>query len=102
MFTPLFQKIQEVTGARPYTDKYGKDDVDGIDTAYRVIADHLRLLSFAISDGAAPNNIGRGYVVRRVLRRGARYARKYFKVEIGSFFSSLLPALVEQMGEQFP
>lgn len=49
-----------------------------------------------------PNNIGRGYVVRRVLRRGVRYARKYFKVEIGSFFSKLLPALVEQMGGQFP
>ncbi|KAK0630168.1 tRNA synthetases class II (A)-domain-containing protein [Bombardia bombarda] len=102
IFTPLFNKTQEVTGARPYTDKYGKDDVDGIDTAYRVIADHIRLLSFAIADGAAPNNIGRGYVVRRVLRRGARYARKYFQVEIGSFFSKILPALVEQMGDQFP
>ncbi|KAK0730368.1 tRNA synthetases class II (A)-domain-containing protein [Lasiosphaeris hirsuta] len=102
VFTPLFNKIQEVTGARTYTDKYGKDDVDGIDTAYRVIADHIRLLSFAIADGAAPNNIGRGYVVRRVLRRGARYARKYFQAEIGSFFSKILPALVEQMGEQFP
>ncbi|KAK3362640.1 tRNA synthetases class II (A)-domain-containing protein [Lasiosphaeria hispida] len=102
VFTPLFNKIQEVTGARTYTDKYGKDDVDGVDTAYRVIADHIRLLSFAIADGAAPNNIGRGYVVRRVLRRGARYARKYFQAEIGSFFSKILPALVEQMGEQFP
>ncbi|KAK6859856.1 Alanine--tRNA ligase [Apiospora arundinis] len=94
--------IQEVTGAREYTDKYGKDDVDGIDTAYRVVADHIRLLTFAISDGATPNNDGRGYVVRRVLRRGSRYARKYFNVEIGSFFSKILPALVEQMGEQFP
>ena len=102
IFTPLFARIQEVTGARPYTDKYGKDDVDGIDTAYRVVADHIRLLSFAIADGAAPNNIGRGYVVRRVLRRGVRYARKYFQAEIGSFFSSILPALVEQMAEQFP
>ncbi|KAI1358979.1 tRNA synthetases class II (A)-domain-containing protein [Xylaria arbuscula] len=102
IFTPLFDRIQEVTGARPYTDKYGKDDVDGIDTAYRVVADHIRLLTFAISDGAAPNNEGRGYVVRRVLRRGVRYARKYFNAEIGSFFSSILPALVEQMGEQFP
>jgi alanyl-tRNA synthetase len=102
IFTPLFAKIQEVTGARQYTDKYGKDDVDGIDTAYRVVADHIRLLSFAIADGAAPQNIGRGYVVRRVLRRGVRYARKYFQAEIGSFFSSILPALVEQMGEQFP
>lgn len=102
IFTPLFAKIQEVTGAREYTDKYGKDDVDGIDTAYRVVADHIRLLTFSISDGAVPNNDGRGYVVRRVLRRGSRYARKYFNVEIGSFFSKILPALVDQMGEQFP
>lgn len=102
VFSPLFAKIQEVTQARPYTDKYGKDDVDGIDTAYRVIADHIRLLTFAISDGGVPNNLGRGYVVRRVLRRGSRYARKYFNAEIGSFFSKILPALVEQMGGQFP
>ncbi|KAB5566501.1 tRNA synthetases class II (A)-domain-containing protein [Coniochaeta sp. 2T2.1] len=102
IFTPLFAKIQEVTGARSYTDKYASEDEDGIDTAYRVCADHLRLLSFAIADGAVPNNTGRGYVVRRVLRRGVRYARKYLKADIGSFFSTLLPALVEQMGEQFP
>ncbi|KAI8263606.1 Alanine--tRNA ligase [Colletotrichum sp. SAR11_239] len=102
IFTPLFKRIEEVTGARPYTDKYGADDTDGIDTAYRVIADHIRLLTFSMSDGAVPNNDGRGYVVRRVLRRGVRYARKYFNAEIGSFFSKILPALVEQMGEQFP
>ncbi|KAI1857155.1 hypothetical protein JX265_011356 [Neoarthrinium moseri] len=102
IFEPLFAQIQKVTGARDYTDKYGKDDADGIDTAYRVVADHIRLLTFSISDGAVPNNDGRGYVVRRVLRRGVRYARKYFGAEIGSFFSSILPALVEQMGEQFP
>lgn len=102
VFSPLFYRIQEVTKARPYTDKYGKDDVDGIDTAYRVIADHIRLLTFAISDGGVPNNEGRGYVVRRVLRRGSRYARKYFNVEIGNFFSKILPTLVAQMGEQFP
>ncbi|KAK9420395.1 putative Alanine--tRNA ligase [Seiridium unicorne] len=102
IFTPLFAQIKQVTGARDYTDKYGKDDADGIDTAYRVVADHIRLLTFAISDGAVPNNDGRGYVVRRVLRRGVRYARKYFGAEIGSFFSKVLPALVEQMGEQFP
>ncbi|KAH8196292.1 hypothetical protein TruAng_009540 [Truncatella angustata] len=102
IFAPLFKQIQKVTGARDYTDKYGKDDADGIDTAYRVVADHIRLLTFSISDGAVPNNDGRGYVVRRVLRRGVRYARKYFNAEIGSFFSQILPALVEQMGEQFP
>ena len=101
-FTPLFKQIQDVTGARPYSDKYGKDDADGIDTAYRVVADHIRTLSFAIADGAVPNSDGRGYVVRRVLRRGVRYARKYFNAEIGAFFSKILPALVEQMGEQFP
>jgi alanyl-tRNA synthetase len=101
-FTPLFKKIEEVSGARAYSDKYGKDDTDGIDTAYRVVADHIRTLSFAITDGAVPNNDGRGYVVRRVLRRGVRYARKYLNAEIGSFFSKVLPALVEQMGEQFP
>lgn len=101
-FTPLFTAIQEVTGARPYTGNFGADDKDGIDTAYRVVADHLRTLTFAISDGGTPNNEGRGYVVRRVLRRGARYARKYFNVEIGDFFSKLVPTLVDQMGGMFP
>lgn len=102
VFWPLFKQIQSITGARDYTDKYGKDDADGIDTAYRVVADHIRLLTFAISDGGIPNNEGRGYVVRRVLRRGSRYARKYFNVDIGNFFSRILPALVDQMGAQFP
>ncbi|KAL8304776.1 hypothetical protein RB600_007922 [Gaeumannomyces tritici] len=102
VFAPLFARIQEVTGARSYTDKYGKEDVDGIDTAYRVVADHIRLMAFSIADGAVPNNEGRGYVVRRVLRRGVRYARKYFNAEIGGFFSQILPTLVEQLGSGFP
>ena len=102
VFTPLFEKISEVTGARPYRGKFGEEDVDGIDTAYRVIADHVRTLTFAISDGAVPNNEGRGYVIRRVLRRGARYARKYFNTEIGDFFSKIVPALVQQMSDMFP
>ncbi|MCJ1313063.1 Alanine--tRNA ligase [Agyrium rufum] len=102
VFTPLFSKIAEVTGARPYKGLFGAEDVDGIDTAYRVIADHVRMLTFAISDGGVPNNEGRGYVVRRVLRRGARYARKYFNTEIGDFFSKVVPTLTSQMGEMFP
>ena len=102
VFTPLFGRIQDITGARPYKGKFGADDSDGIDTAYRVVADHVRLLTFAISDGGMPNNEGRGYVVRRVLRRGARYARKYFNVQIGSFFSQIVPTLVGQMGDMFP
>lgn len=101
VFTPLFDRIQEITGARPYSGNFGDDDKDGIDTAYRVVADHVRTLTFAISDGGIPNNEGRGYVVRRVLRRGARYARKYFNVEIGDFFSKLVPTLVQQMGGMF-
>ncbi|KAI4288211.1 MAG: hypothetical protein L6R35_002524 [Caloplaca aegaea] len=102
VFTPLFETIQQVTGAREYRGNFGDDDPDGIDTAYRVVADHVRTLTFAISDGAAPNNEGRGYVVRRVLRRGARYARKYFNSEIGQFFSKFVPTLVSQMGDMFP
>ena len=102
VFTPLFQIIQEVTGAREYRGKFGDEDPDGIDTAYRVVADHVRLLTFAISDGGVPNNVGRGYVVRRVLRRGARYARKYFNTDIGNFFSKIVPTLVTQMGDMFP
>nr|POE49453.1 alanine--trna ligase [Quercus suber] len=102
IFAPLFDRIKELTGARAYSGNFGDDDTDGVDTAYRVIADHVRLLTFAISDGAVPNNAGRGYVVRRVLRRGARYARKYFNVEIGDFFSKIVPTLVSQMGEMFP
>ncbi|KAK1039449.1 Alanine--tRNA ligase, partial [Friedmanniomyces endolithicus] len=102
VFTPLFKTIQEVTGSREYQGKFGDEDTDGIDTAYRVVADHVRLLTFAISDGGVPNNVGRGYVVRRVLRRGARYARKYFNTEIGDFFSQIVPTLVEQMGDMFP
>ena len=102
VFTPLFETISRVTGARPYKGKFGEEDADGIDTAYRVVADHVRTLTFAISDGGVPNNEGRGYVVRRVLRRGARYARKYLNTEIGDFFSKVVPTLVHQMGDMFP
>lgn len=102
VFTPIFQAIQNVTGAREYRGLFGAEDSDGIDTAYRVVADHVRTLMFAISDGVIPNNEGRGYVIRRVLRRGSRYARKYFQVDIGNFFSKLVPTVTEQLGDMFP
>ncbi|KAJ5727089.1 hypothetical protein N7493_004909 [Penicillium malachiteum] len=102
VFTPIFQAIQDVTGAREYRGLFGAEDKDGVDTAYRVVADHVRTLMFAISDGVMPNNEGRGYVIRRVLRRGSRYARKYFQVEIGNFFSKLVPTVVSQLGDMFP
>lgn len=97
VFMPIFTRIQELTGVRPYQGKFGDEDESGIDTAYRVVADHVRTLTFALSDGGVPNNVGRGYVLRRILRRGSRYARKKLGVNIGSFFSSLVPVVVEQM-----
>ncbi|CAO3583770.1 unnamed protein product [Absidia cylindrospora] len=102
VFTPIFDKIKELTGARDYAGKLGDEDADGVDTAYRVVADHIRTLTFAITDGGVPSNEGRGYVLRRILRRGARYVRKYFNTSIGNFFSSLVDTLVEQMSEAFP
>lgn len=102
VFGGIFSKIQELTGARPYTGLVGKDDLDGIDTAYRVVADHVRTLTFALSDGGIPSNDGRGYVLRRILRRGARYVRKKFDVPIGNFFSRLADTVIAEMGEAFP
>ncbi|GLB37216.1 putative catalyzes the attachment of alanine to tRNA(Ala) in a two-step reaction alanine is first activated by ATP to form Ala- AMP and then transferred to the acceptor end of tRNA(Ala) [Lyophyllum shimeji] len=102
IFTPIFDKVQQLTGVRPYEGRFGEEDADGIDTAYRVIADHVRTLTFALSDGGVPNNFGRGYVLRRILRRGARFARKKLGVSIGSFFSSVMPVVVENMGDVFP
>ena len=102
VFMPLFDKIQEMTGVRPYEGRLGTEDVDGIDTAYRVVADHARTLTFALSDGGVPDSVGRGYVLRRILRRGARYARKKLNVQIGSFFSQLIPIVVQQLGDVFP
>nr|ODO03866.1 alanine-tRNA ligase [Cryptococcus depauperatus CBS 7855] len=102
VFTPIFTKIQELTGARPYGGKLGEDDKDGIDTAYRVIADHIRTLTIAISDGGVPDKDGRGYVLRRILRRGVRYASNKLNVKIGDFFSSLVPVAVDTLKGIFP
>jgi len=96
IFQPIFRTIQNVTGARPYTGLLGAEDKDGIDMAYRVIADHVRTLTFSISDGGVPSNEGRGYVLRRILRRGSRYARRKFGVQIGTFFSSLVDTVVAE------
>ncbi|KAK4685281.1 alanyl-tRNA synthetase, partial [Tremellales sp. Uapishka_1] len=101
-FTPIFARIQALTGARPYSGKLGMEDTDGVDTAYRVIADHIRTLTIAISDGGVPDNYGRGYVLRRILRRGVRYASSKLGVKMGHFFSDLVPTVVESLGDIFP
>lgn len=102
VFAPLFARIQEMTGARPYAGKLGDADEGGIDMAYRVVADHVRTLTFALSDNGVPSNVGRGYVLRRILRRGARYVRNKFNAPIGHFFSDLSPTLTAQLGDAFP
>ena len=102
LFLPLFAAIERLTGCpHGYRGKLGKDDADGRDMAYRVIADHVRTLTFAITDGAVPSNEGRGYVLRRILRRAVRFGRQTLGAKPG-FFARLVPTVVETMGEAFP
>jgi alanyl-tRNA synthetase len=97
VFAPIFAAIQKTTGAPPYTGKL--DDLK--DTAYRVIADHIRTLTFALTDGAIPSNEGRGYVLRSILRRAERYGWQQFGTK-EPFLHKLVPTVVEQMGGAFP
>ena len=101
IFQPLFAAIQKATGAAPYTGKLDDEDADNKDMAYRVVADHIRTISFAIADGSQPGSDGREYVLRRVLRRAVRYGREVLGGKEG-FFAGLVPALVECMGDVFP
>eukprot|EP01114_Cavostelium_apophysatum_P013051 TRINITY_DN307_c0_g1_i1.p1 TRINITY_DN307_c0_g1~~TRINITY_DN307_c0_g1_i1.p1 ORF type:complete len:948 (+),score=380.23 TRINITY_DN307_c0_g1_i1:112-2955(+) len=101
VFSPIFDAIQKATGAAPYGGKLGAEDVNNVDMAYRVVADHIRTLTFAIADGAVPSSEGRGYVLRRVLRRGVRYGKQVLKGKSG-FFSQLVAVVVEQMKGIFP
>lgn len=101
IFLPLFEAIQKITAQPAYAGKLGKDDVDGRDMAYRVIADHARTLTFAITDGAVPSNEGRGYVLRRILRRAVRYGQQFLKAKPG-FFSELVPVVVSAFKGAFP
>jgi len=107
IFMPIFDSIHSIITAQGVNDlpKYsglvGVDDKDGIDMAYRVIADHIRTLSFSIADGAVPSNDGRGYVLRRVLRRAVRYGRSNLKASIG-FFAKLVPTVVQNFGTFYP
>ena len=93
IFTPLIQAVSRLSG-RPYAD--GTEDA----VAMRVVADHLRTLSFAIADGVMPSNDGRGYVLRRLLRRAARFGRTLGLDK--PFLCTLFPVLEAQMAPVFP
>jgi len=92
LFKPLIVETERLSGRR-YT---GGDE----GTPFRVIADHIRALTFAITDGAFPSNEGRGYVLRRLVRRAYRFGRELgFR---GPFLHRLVPTVVSMMGEAFP
>ncbi len=97
LWTPIFEAIRVRTGARAYTGKLE----DHVDIAYRVIADHIRCLTMALTDGATPSNEGRGYVLRRILRRAVRHGHQTLGVR-GPFLRDLVPAVVSSLGGAFP
>ncbi|XP_050675735.1 alanine--tRNA ligase, cytoplasmic [Leptidea sinapis] len=101
LFMPIFKAIEIGTKTRPYSGKVGTDDSDGIDMAYRVLADHARTLTIALSDGGCPDNTGRGYVLRRILRRAVRYASEKLGAKPG-FFATLVYTVAELLGDVFP
>ena len=91
LFTPIMSRIEEVTG----TKMTGKTIV-----SFQVIADHIRALSFAIADGALPSNEGRGYVLRRILRRAVRHGRILGMEK--PFLYSIVVSVIEIMGKAYP
>ena len=94
IFQPVIGKLEELSGR-----KYGENEET--DIAMRVIADHIRAVSFAIADGASPSNDGRGYVIRRILRRAVRYGWDRLDFE-KPFMSDLVPVLATQFKHIFP
>ena len=88
LFTALIGAVAKQLGATDTEDK-----------SLRVIADHLRSTAFLIADGVVPGNEGRGYVLRRIIRRAIRHGNKLGAKES---FAELVPALVAQMGEAYP
>ncbi len=94
VFQPLIQEI-----AKKSNTKYGENKKQ--DIAMRVIADHLRAISFSIADGQLPSNNGAGYVIRRILRRAVRYGFQFLNFK-QPFIYKLLYVLIENMGNAFP
>jgi len=105
IFRPIFDEIERLSGKQygstlPATGTTGGTEQEKIDVAFRVIADHIRTLSFAIADGIQPGNNDRNYVLRRILRRAVKYGRALGLTE--PFFNKLVAVLARTMGEVFP
>jgi alanyl-tRNA synthetase len=105
IFRPIFDEIEGLSGKKyrstlPKHGTAGESDQEKIDIAFRVIADHIRTISFAIADGIIPSNEGRGYVLRRILRRAVRYGRTLGFHE--PFFFKLVDVVSKTMGDVFP
>ena len=94
IFQPIIQVIGSLSGK-----SYGQDEKT--DIAMRVIADHIRTIAFAITDGQLPSNAKAGYVIRRILRRAVRYAYTYLDQK-EAFLYKLLPVLIDTMGDAYP
>jgi len=94
IFTPIIKEIETITGL-----EYGTEN--NVDVAMRVISDHLRAVSFSISDGQLPSNTGKGYVIRRILRRAIRYAFTFLDKK-EPFIYRLVGVLVKKMGSAYP
>jgi alanyl-tRNA synthetase len=94
LFQAIIKKLEEVSNV-----KYGNNEAS--DIALRVIADHLRAISFSIADGQLPSNTGAGYVIRRILRRAIRYAYQTLNLK-EPFMGSLVPVLLKQMAQAYP
>jgi len=103
VFQPLFAKLEELSGKK-YHDVYPGEEHDSLDEAiaFRVIADHIRTLSFSIADGIIPGNTGRNYVLRRILRRAVKYGRTLGFTGQQPFLPRLVETLVKQFANIFP
>ena len=105
IFQPIFDEIEKLSGKKyggtlPKPGSDGENEQEKIDIAFRVIADHIRTLSFSIADGIEPGNTDRNYVLRRILRRAVRYGRALGFKE--PFFYKLVGVLADSMGGAFP
>ena len=105
VFLPIFQRISDLSGKSYGSTLPGSranlSEQEKIDVAFRVVADHIRALSFAIADGILPSNTDRNYVVRRILRRAVMFGR-YLGFGSEGFLSKLVPTVVDNFGSVFP